>query len=699
MADSMTHAQTSIAGRVTHSDGAGHVAHARVTLRQVQTQTQDGSSNELPVATTRTDEEGRFRFGGLDANATYLLRATAFGVTAEETSLQLRAGGTTERTLDLALGFKLESGVYTDATREALVSRAVVGRRLVMQVKWDLSQEPKEIRWKPPAGASAVEVSDREIELVFGRSGRARIDAIAYEPDNVISNQAAERDRDRDGDQDRDRGRDRDRDGARHRDDDRFRNAEARTSAEIVVSEPEVQTIRGNVGVSLQRTGSEPTLDQALWVAIRNRTGAIGFQRYRGFINNVLGWDRYDRLSPVLQRRIQDLGTHLHGVGAYKILKFATEIFLLCECGVRLQNCRGESDPPNLLEESARLGQPVTAAMLAERLDDYLGASEQLPYLRRVVEASFPELERVASAREHVVIGSRIHEPCLLELFWCYWHEEGMLMQTMNAISKRFQNVRRAGDRDPLLNLEIDPLRPVNNLLWGFIQDEQNRLTVARRGYEYLHEYGLAIYGKAAPLMPAAAEVRSKFLEAFHNLLRQSAVFFKEDFQTTVIADGFPLLNALREVHLILAQGAHNQFGDMPWTARSEMLIAEYILSRPEIRDFLQSRVMVPYKEPWMAQVDMMKSIQGWSDVTVTHFRDLGVFGEQLLLSIRYGDWIDINDENAAKNWARYWRSEIQGYMHAYRAATGIDLTNPDSVDATVPALLLQKRTMQQRMR
>jgi hypothetical protein len=27
-----------------------------------------------------------------------------------------------------------------------------------------------------------------------------------------------------------------------------------------------------------------------------------------------------------------------------------------------------------------------------------------------------------------------------------------------------------------------------------------------------------------------------------------------------------------------------------------------------------------------------------------------------------------------AANWARYWRPEIQGYVHAYRAATGVDL-------------------------
>ena len=30
--------------------------------------------------------------------------------------------------------------------------------------------------------------------------------------------------------------------------------------------------------------------------------------------------------------------------------------------------------------------------------------------------------------------------------------------------------MRGAGDRDPLANLEIDPLRPLNNLLWGYIQ-------------------------------------------------------------------------------------------------------------------------------------------------------------------------------------------------------------------------------------
>ena len=86
------------------------------------------------------------------------------------------------------------------------------------------------------------------------------------------------------------------------------------------------------------------------------------------------------------------------------------------------------------------------------------------------------------------------------------------------------------------------------------------------------------------------------------------------------------------------------------------------------------------------------EDLQGWTDVTVTHFRDLGVYGEQLLLSIRYGDWIDVDNEDSAKNWARYHKDVLYGYWHAYRAATGVDLTNPDTVDATLPAIRLQRR-------
>ena len=147
------------------------------------------------------------------------------------------------------------------------------------------------------------------------------------------------------------------------------------------------------------------------------------------------------------------------------------------------------------------------------------------------------------------------------------------------------------------------------------------------------------------------ADTRSKFIEAFHNLLSAAARFFKEDSDTTVIADAFPLLNALKEVHLILAEGAHNQFGDLTWTARAEMMTIQWMLARPEMKEFLRGRYMVPYQEEWMGAVDSMKKLQGWTDTTITHFYELAVTGERILLSIRYGDWSDIeNIEDQAKN-------------------------------------------------
>jgi hypothetical protein len=126
------------------------------------------------------------------------------------------------------------------------------------------------------------------------------------------------------------------------------------------------------------------------------------------------------------------------------------------------------------------------------------------------------------------------------------------------------------------------------------------------------------------------------------------------------------------------------------------MLIQQWLLARPEMREFLRGRAMVPYREAWMGQVDTMKRLQGWTDTSVSHFHDLAVYGEQLLLSIRFGDWVGVNDQDSAKNWARYWRPEVQGYISGYRAVTGVDLsadvTRHDRVDSTLPAVHLQRR-------
>ena len=106
---------------------------------------------------------------------------------------------------------------------------------------------------------------------------------------------------------------------------------------------------------------------------------------------------------------------------------------------------------------------------------------------------------------------------------------------------------------------------------------------------------------------------------------------------------------------------------------------------------------MVPYEEPWMDRVDSMKTLQGWSDASITHFFELATLGEQVVLSIRHGRWNEAGRtrEDAAA-WALTWRNAIQRYVHAYRTVTGVDLAA--TVDATMPSQLIARR-MRQRMR
>jgi hypothetical protein len=485
-----------------------------------------------------------------------------------------------------------------------------------------------------------------------------------------------------------------------------------------------VQPVSGNLGVALSRTATEPTTDTAFFRALLNSTEGLSFNTYLRYMDNLFCGEPVGNDIPDFEKtRINQKKTQFSDVlrplrllpftdsDAYRVIKAATEAFVMINCGVL-----GGTRPFDTVRDNAYLqrrdlpAQDLPSVFTNQYLVPFLGGNsgdKTLPYLA-VIRSKLPDIaikfSPLEAAPEQVsectgILQDKLTNPCLLELIWSYWHEEGMLAQTMNAITRRFQNVR-SHERDPLANLEIDPLRPLNNVLWGFVQDEQHRLSVVRRNYEYDHHYGLRLEGKAVQRMQTA-DSRSRFLEAFHHLLRLCAVFFKQDDDTTVKADAFPVLNALKEVHLILSQGAHNQFGDLPSTARIEMLMQQWMLARPEFREFLPTRIMTAYPEPWMDRVDAMKKLQGWTDTSVLHFRNLAIFGEQVLLTIRWGHWSDVQEPLQAFNWARLLRPQIQGYSHAYRAVTGVDLAADVvdiKVDATLPSVLLQRRlAMQQR--
>jgi hypothetical protein len=244
-----------------------------------------------------------------------------------------------------------------------------------------------------------------------------------------------------------------------------------------------------------------------------------------------------------------------------------------------------------------------------------------------------------------------------VELIWSYWHEEGMLVRTMDVVATRFQG-RAAASKDPLAKIDIDPLRPLSNLLWGYVQNEPLRLTARRRAHEYDHHYGLVLSGRAAP-RPAG------FPEAFRALLGEAS---------RATEDPSRVGDALGQVRRALKKdaGAHNQFGDLPWTARVEMLMQQWLLARPEVHAFLPRR-RAAGDEPWMASVDAMKRLQAWPGPPTRHYHDLAVSGEQLLLSIRSGEGDDGSEERGAA-WAARRRPEVQRYIHAYKVVTGVNL-------------------------
>ncbi|WP_342088152.1 hypothetical protein [Dyadobacter sp. OTU695] len=459
-----------------------------------------------------------------------------------------------------------------------------------------------------------------------------------------------------------------------------------------------LSSILGNgvLKVQTQRNISDDTEHRThtLWRAIRNRVP--DFARYNNLMNQILGSGNIANGIPAneISGRQQFLNSGVLGrrqilhplpftnIQAYRLLKSATQAYLWATNNTFTNGTTvnegldfyiNSYDPP----EEDRTFTPYIQNILA-----------QLGEWRTSLFESNPGM---ADPR-HNFFGID-HLPAI-ELIWSYWTEQGMMVQTMNAISLRFQNITTNQGADPLAQMDIDPLRPLANLFWGYIQDEQHTLTIKRRAYEYDHTYGLQLEGRAVPVFKSV-DSRSKFIEAFHNLLHSASIFFKESDDTTRVADPFSVLNNLREVHLLLAEGNHNAYGNLTWTARQEMLIQQYLLARPEMREFLGGRVMVPYREPWMDRVDRMRQIQNWGSTSITNYYDLAQFGEVLLLTIRAHDWSNEEGSAVAGSWASSFRNEIQRYLHSYRTVTGADL----SADAQLtessfmqPSTLIQRR-------
>ena len=414
------------------------------------------------------------------------------------------------------------------------------------------------------------------------------------------------------------------------------------------------------------------SLDEILWIFIDEITTRLRFEEFHEFVRpRITGAPNW------------------HGTDAYRRLREAAEEFVNIAADP-LRAARKRKFKFELTENTVRAG--IDRSYVSDE-----GADLAHPFLRYADPVREPRQITAAGGSADKVDFPLPNVP-FVELIWNYWLEEAMLVQSLNYILARFQNRRLGRGRDRLGRFDLNPLLPLRNLLWGFVEDERRRLTVRRRAAEYEYQYGLRLLGRAVPPPSHVVERRTQFIEAFHGLLNSCHNYFKERDDKTVDADAFPLLGSLREVHLVLARGAHNQFADLPLTARAEMLTMQWILAQPEMREFLGGPTMVPYEEPWMDRVDSMKTLNGWSDASVTHFFELATTGEQIVLSIRHGRWNESGrTRDDAANWVLKWRDAIQRYIHAYRAVTGADLAT--GIDATMPSALLAARVGQQALR
>lgn len=215
---------------------------------------------------------------------------------------------------------------------------------------------------------------------------------------------------------------------------------------------------RVQASVTLQRSAAGQTNDQALWVAIRNRTDAISFDRYNEFINRLLcptpsnapcadpiftdagnatcnpcSSDRpaegYGGTSIGAIRDDLTLRPNIYGPDAYYLLKLAAQAFLIFESGIVIDRRRnpvtGEPtvEPvPGLEDPESRLGRPVDLGEIRRILGLYLGSDGKLPYLQRIVNALIP----IVDARDETlpycgeILQRRFSCPSLLELIWSY---------------------------------------------------------------------------------------------------------------------------------------------------------------------------------------------------------------------------------------------------------------------------------------
>ncbi len=91
------------------------------------------------------------------------------------------------------------------------------------------------------------------------------------------------------------------------------------------------------MSVNQRRTPTNAAKDLALWTAIRKSAEAMSFSRkyYQGCMDIIMGSDGGDQVMPSGKRKHKRPPPYTDG-DAYRLLKVATETFVMANCGVAL---------------------------------------------------------------------------------------------------------------------------------------------------------------------------------------------------------------------------------------------------------------------------------------------------------------------------------------------------------------------------
>ncbi len=278
-----------------------------------------------------------------------------------------------------------------------------------------------------------------------------------------------------------------------------------------------------------------------------------------------------------------------------------------------------------------------------------------------------------------------------------------MLVQTANAIALRFQNIARNGTRSAR-RVRARRAAAAERLHLGLHPGRaEPAVGPAPRSTSTTTSTAWTWSGRASRVRPA--DSRSKFLQAFHDLLRLTDQFYREASDTHGDARSVPAPDR--------AQGPpHDSRGgcaqSVPRSAvdRAQRDARSAVAARA-IRDArLPAR---PAGDAVPRSLDGRRRRHEASAGLDRHERPAlqrsrASSASASCLSIRHVRWDAITDPVAAQDWALSWRPEVQGYIHAYRMATGVTLSDdvvevnrPGSPRYAQPSVLLYSRLMDQR--